>query len=357
MRDAMLTASWQAGGLAVIVWLVTVIAGRWISARWRCMLWSLVFIRLVMPALPPSPSSLLNLRPAALTNTPMTVNVSPEELVTFGVMPDVNPLRSANIDTPVARRITWSQALTIVWLIVAGMLVLRMTFACALLSIRLRRLSPSTDARLVELLRNAAIAAFETDLVTSPALLGVFRPRLLLPVGLVDRLTRDELRFIILHELAHLRRRDILVGAIVALITALHWFNPLVWLAAARFRSERELACDEAVLAATSPEARPAYGATILRLLELFPQPPGRRERLIGAVGVVSSSRRTLRRRIALIAAPRQRFSPLGPILLIVLALGALTGPRIRAAAAPSPPTAAPSPTAAATTTTSAPND
>src|SRR4051794_30441042 len=82
----LLTASGQAAAMAAVVWLVTLLAGRWISARWRCALWSLVFIRLLMPALPPSPLSLLNLKPtAAVIVRPM---VADQSIVTFGVVPE-----------------------------------------------------------------------------------------------------------------------------------------------------------------------------------------------------------------------------------------------------------------------------
>src|SRR5205807_1577262 len=89
----------------------------------------------------------------------------------------------------------------------------------------------------------------ETDLVSTPAAAGIFRPVLLLPPALADLLGADDLYAVIRHELAHAQRRDVLCGLLVALATRLHWFNPLIWLAAARYRTERELACDERVLA------------------------------------------------------------------------------------------------------------
>ena len=173
MRDAMLTASWQAGGLAVIVWLLTTFDGRWIGARWRCVLWSLVFIRLLLPALPPSPLSVLNVHPPALTETPKLVNATPDEVVTFGVGPDAAPPRAASAVVSAAPRIDWSACLLIIWLIVAAMLILRMTFAYWRLVMRLRRLTPTNDPRVVELLGGSTVRAFETNLVTSPAIVGV----------------------------------------------------------------------------------------------------------------------------------------------------------------------------------------
>ena len=96
LRDAMLTASWQAAALTVVVCAITLLGGRWIPPRWRCVLWSLVFLRLVMPALPPSPLSVFNFRAAATMTTPTPVaaplkSVDDAEVVTFGVVPDATP--------------------------------------------------------------------------------------------------------------------------------------------------------------------------------------------------------------------------------------------------------------------------
>ena len=361
MRDAMLTASWQAAAIAVVVWAITLMGDRWIAARWRCALWSIVFLRLVMPALPPSPMSVFNFRPAAaaMTRRPAVITPSPSprdgaEVVTFGVIPDTLPP-----PRPLSDPVAFTPWLTIAWLAVAGVLILRMLVAAALLHVKLRGLTPTSDPRLLDLLHGTAIRAIETNIVASPALVGIIRPRLLLPVGVVDRLTPAELRFIVLHELAHVRRHDIFVSAIVAVITALHWFNPMAWLAAARYRAERELACDEAVLVATSPDGRPAYGATILRLVELISS--SRSDRTpFGAAGVLSSSRRTLRRRIAAIAAgPRRHVALLGPVLILAIVMTALTGPA-QTASAPAEPvrtTTTTTTTATAASTTPAADD
>ena len=176
MRDAMLTASWHAAALAVVVWTITLLGGRWIAARWRCALWSLVFLRLVMPALPPSPMSVFNFRPApTMTRAPAVVIVpshSPNdgaEVVTFGVIPDTLPPL-----TPVSDPSTLTSWLTIAWLAVAAILILRMLIAALLLHAKLRRLTPTSDPRVLGLLHGSAICAFETNIVASPALVGSF---------------------------------------------------------------------------------------------------------------------------------------------------------------------------------------
>ena len=137
---------------------------------------------------------------------------------------------------------------------------------------------PLTDQRVLDLLEDCKeqmsiqtiLGVVVTDKLKSPALFGFIRPRLLLPVGMIEQLSLDELRYVFLHELAHLKRHDIGLGWLAALCQALHWFNPLVWIAFWTMRADRELACDALALSTITPEQSGEYGQTILRLLETF---------------------------------------------------------------------------------------
>ena len=80
-----------------------------------------------------------------------------------------------------------------------------------------------------------------------PALVGIFRPKVILPADFEARYTLEEQSLVLAHESTHLRHRDALLNALVALIRSLFWFNPLVHLGASRFRVDQELACDAAV--------------------------------------------------------------------------------------------------------------
>jgi len=114
------------------------------------------------------------------------------------------------------------------------------------------------------------VALLETAAVGSPALFGFLRPRLLLPVGLMRSFSPEELRYVFLHELSHIKRRDILTGWLMTALQILHWFNPLVWLAFYRMRVDRELACDALALSYAKEEENQGYGRTIIKLLEGF---------------------------------------------------------------------------------------
>ena len=91
--------------------------------------------------------------------------------------------------------------------------------------------------------------------VNVPAAFGMWRPAIVVP-AVADLWTEDRRRAVLLHELAHVARRDCLTQTLASLACAIYWFHPGVWQAARRMRIERELACDDRVIAAgTEPRA------------------------------------------------------------------------------------------------------
>ncbi len=97
-------------------------------------------------------------------------------------------------------------------------------------------------------------------------LVGVLRPKIVLPESILERLDAKETRMVLAHELVHWRRRDTWLGWLQVFVQGVFWFHPLVWWANARIRHERECACDEAVLRDASCD-RDGYGETLLRVL------------------------------------------------------------------------------------------
>ena len=106
------------------------------------------------------------------------------------------------------------------------------------------------------------------DEITSVAVQGFWRPVILVPRNLEARCSEDEIRSMFLHEIAHLQRHDVLWVSLGLAACAIHWFNPLAWLLLRRFTQDREMVCDDFALALMGHESRSAYGGTLLRLLE-----------------------------------------------------------------------------------------
>ena len=105
-----------------------------------------------------------------------------------------------------------------------------------------------------------------------PGVFGIFRPVLLLPAGIMERLTTQQLRAILSHEASHVRRRDNLTAFLHTLVEAVFWFHPLVWWIGTRLVDERERACDEEVLHCGS-EAH-VYAEGILAICKLYVEAP-----------------------------------------------------------------------------------
>jgi hypothetical protein len=133
------------------------------------------------------------------------------------------------------------------------------------------------------------------DFVGQPAVLGWLRPELLLPPSATS--LRDEsLRMVMLHELGHIRRWDVAANWLMLFIKALHWWNPLYWLAASRIQSLREQTCDAFVLR-QMPECSPQdYGALLLEFADQAGTESGWRIRLAASIlGLTGTGRKWLR--------------------------------------------------------------
>jgi bla regulator protein BlaR1 len=163
------------------------------------------------------------------------------------------------------------------------------------------------------------VAVISSPTLLEPGVFGVFRPVLMLPEGIFDRLTSAQLEAVIEHELCHVRHRDNLAAAIQMLVETLFWFHPLVWWIGKRMLEERELGCDEEVVSRRG-EAR-VYAEAILSVCKLYVESP-----LVCVSGVTGSD---LKKRIEAIMRGRiaVRLSWAQKIALVGVGIAALTLP------------------------------
>jgi uncharacterized protein (TIGR03435 family) len=159
----------------------------------------------------------------------------------------------------------------------------------------------------------------ESPGLLEPGVVGFFRPILLLPAGIVERLTPLQLQAVLAHEMCHVRRRDNLTSAIHMVVEAVFWFHPFVWYIGARMVEERERACDEAVLS-LGGEPRD-YAEGILSVCKLYIESP-----LACVSGVTGAN---LKRRIEAIITNRtgQRLNRVKKFVLASAGVAVLIGP------------------------------
>jgi beta-lactamase regulating signal transducer with metallopeptidase domain len=202
-------------------------------------------------------------------------------------------------------------AIVVVW--VCGFAVIGLIRLRGWLRVRAAlRSSAPTDIR-------AAVDVRSTPGLLEPGVVGLFRPVLLLPSGIGERLLPRQLDAVLAHELCHVRRRDNLTSAVHMAVEALFWFHPLVWWIGARLLEERERACDEAVLRlGSSPQD---YAGGILNVCKSYLESP-----LRCVSGVTGSN---LKKRIDAIMINRPASGLNGARKLVLASAGvaALAGP------------------------------
>ena len=158
------------------------------------------------------------------------------------------------------------------------------------------------------------VTLLQTSGSTMPMAWGI-RPRILLPVD-ADDWTDARLRAVLLHELAHVRRRDYATQLVARFAGTLYWFNPLVWFAIHRMRVERELACDDQVLSAGSRASD--YAGHLLEIARLA------NARAFAPFGGVAMARRSrLRDRLLAVLDDTRRRAMVTPRMAVAAWVGA----------------------------------
>ena len=272
-----------------------------LNPRWRYALWLLVLARLVLPVLPESALSLFQFAPA-----PPPSFVAPVTEPLFVTHPHIDrPSGTPRSRTDPTYPLSLYSLLAIGWLIGAIALLILTWLVNQRFARQVANSPEITDPELLKIFAEAktelnvrrSIRLIENGQIQSPAIMGLFRPMLLLPADVRAKFDATELRLIFLHELAHLKRGDVIVQTLIALLQILHWFNPVLWFAFRRMRIDREPATDALVLSRTGEAEKERYGLMLIKLLEHFNQ----RHSLPTLVGILEDKDQ-FKRRFSLIA-------------------------------------------------------
>ena len=291
--------AWQSGLLVAALLAFDFLFRRQVRASVRYAVWLVVLVKLILPptlALPTSPAWWLLRQPPVIQIKPQmqnyTVSYDDESLPPASL----NPLPAYVPPKPAMTWAAWLLVLStatstglLAWLLIRwGQITRRVSRAKT--SERLTGIAMQT--RLLAGVRACPPVKLTADTM-SPAVCGLFRPAILIPQTLAENFSDEQLRAVLLHELIHLRRRDVWLNFVQSLLQIVYWWHPLVWLANARIRRVREEAVDDAVMLALAGGAE-AYAPTLLQVAKLALNRP---LVSLGLVGIMES-RSALRQRI-----------------------------------------------------------
>lgn len=290
--------------LIFIILTVKFLFNRFFTAKTHYVIWFLLFISLTIPYTPKSILSIYNIskyfnQNVSISNTQLgqstifnSTNIInnnndksslennqsiSKERETIFIATNQNK-NIFNFITTLYKSKTLTNIFVYIWLI--GFLFL--TFNIFIKTIKFGKLihmeKEILDTKKISLLNkckktlsiNKNIKLLKTNLFSTPSLIGLVYPKILLPNELLWKFNDEKLELILLHELSHLKRKDLLMNWIILIYQLIYWFNPIVWIGFYKMKNDMELACDAFVLKHLEKEKHISYGRVIIDLLEYF---------------------------------------------------------------------------------------
>ncbi len=336
--QGILEVSLFASAMIVVVLLIRKIAKDRINIKVVSFLWLLVIARLCLPGMLESPAHIDALFPASVEMRQTAEQpVSQNDATSFYENNTANhtltdsKAASSSADSSHNHSAAgepqtvafYEQALafvksldlwlvaTIAWLIGGTIVLASVLKESITFGLRIRRSSqPLDDAEILgivaahrrvnRLRRNIRVSACST--IQMPLAFGVWHPHILLPARMTEELGREHLEAILLHEVCHIKRNDILKSYVYVLAKALHWFNPLVWLSLRMIRKDMEFACDQRVLSLMKTGQEAKYCESLLMATRFMKQ-----RSIPALVTSLCESKSNLKERILKMVAPQKK--------------------------------------------------
>ena len=218
-----------------------------IPRRLTAFLWIIPFLRMTVPLGLDSPYSLMSLLSKLTTKT--VVVFQPTDKISFSMM---NSIMAANAYFPITYKVNILENIfrvaSVIWAVVALAIILMLAV------IYFTTLYEIKDSK------HLRDNIYLSEKVTSPAVYGILRPKIVLPASYKDR----DIELILQHEKAHIRGLDNLWRTVAFLIVAVHWFDPFSWLFLRAFLTDLELSCDERVLVKLGAARSKEYASVLL---------------------------------------------------------------------------------------------
>ncbi|WP_395751843.1 M56 family metallopeptidase [Prosthecobacter sp.] len=320
----LLRTSLEASLLILAVLGLRLMLGTRLSPAWRIGLWMLVGAKLMLPAFIPAGFGLggwfQQQEAAPLIQTPAAQPIVAMAAVKAAETGSLDTITAAHGSAAPVKMPSAFTLMLMLWVAGAALVIAAALYRQHRFNRVLQKRPAATAALLRALVASLSQKAGIRQPVrvllmpagTTPAIVGISQPCILLPEDWDARFDEHSLRHVLLHELLHVKQHDLIWNWVATAVQALHWFNPLVWFVVSRFQADRELRCDAGALEMLSPTERIDYGHTLLRIQESFIAPPA-----MAGLAPCVRNHPTLRQRIHMIAHPTAR----QPVLQLMLAV------------------------------------
>lgn len=308
--------AFTSSALILIVLAVRVLFRNRLSARLRYALWGVVLLRLLVPFQVELPAAASDALPVLASNLAQDVTPRLDDTLLYAIPTEEQPyglpagmppeyIRNGPFDsawdrfsggtvydgehiTRYAFMMTALEVVVLIWL--AGTALAALVILTS--NLRFARRLRKRRERLEDI--DSPIPVYVAEGLPSPCLFGVFRPAVYVTPQAAEG--EDTLRHVLAHELTHYAHKDHLWSLLRCFSLALHWYNPLVWLAVALSKGDGELACDEGAVARLGEAERIPYGRTLVDMVAARSLRPGD---LLSCSTAMTGGESSIKRRVA----------------------------------------------------------
>jgi len=265
-----------------------------LSAKFHYCIWFILIARLVIPFSLSSPINMFDFIPQTqlenIYNNSNMWNITDQGPQKIGAT-DVNEYNDAGNNVKVQVNATGADSKSlfnelgfnlktaaIIWFTVFIMILFYICFVNLMLTLKLRKFSSCQRQDITDLFNlcklklkiNSTVIILYDNQLKSPMLCGYVHPKILINKEIIERLSHDELRYVFLHELSHLKRKDLVVSLVGMILQSIYWFNPIMLYSIHQMKKDCEIACDASVLSILNAEENKKYGQTIISMLKLL---------------------------------------------------------------------------------------
>ncbi|PJI08705.1 MULTISPECIES: M56 family metallopeptidase [Clostridium] len=265
---------------AIIIWLIKLLFKNKLSSAWHYYIWFIIIIRLLLPYSLSSPVSIYNTVNIDKNMSKATINSSTTQIINNPTTVNTKANHHNNdFNQNSCQNIL--HILSIVWVIVLGIACIYLLSIYTIFCFKIKSENDFRDVKICDTLEQCKkamnirrnIKIKNSKSVQTPCITGLITPVILIPEGLVHKLTNDDVKYIIIHELAHFKRKDILINWIVIILNLIHWFNPILYFSFKRLKQDAEISCDAKALSYIKTKDHKNYGNTIINLVSLISLP------------------------------------------------------------------------------------
>ena len=325
---------------SVIVLLILIIKGIFrnkLSSTFHYYIWLILIIKLIIPVGPQTPLNVSNIYNAFYVQSSTSENTQINSsngldnsniggsTSTSALAPKNESLIKSAMNLPLKSKVNIEKVFSFIWilgiLLLLGSLVMGYKKLKDIVDSSIKNIN-RPHKEILSICMETMNIKTEVELsysskISSPSLCGLFKPKIIIPVSVAKSVCDEEFKYIIMHELTHLKNKDIFINWVIILLSVIYWFNPVLLYGFHKMRQDLEISCDGQAISYLDDGKNVQYGNAIIRVLELS----GSSNRLMGTTSMVMNSSE-IKRRIIMISKYKKvniRNILLGTIIVVII--------------------------------------